>query len=72
MIEYPIVLEREHDGRYSVFAPDLSGCSSWGETREQAIEHIKEAIELWIETAEAHDMEIPKPGSTVEYVAVAA
>ena len=51
MIEYPIVLEKESDGRYSVYAPDLPGCSSWGATRADAINHIREAIEAWIESA---------------------
>ena len=49
MKEYPIVLDREEDGRYSVSAPDLPGCVSWGNTRKEAVEHIREAIELWIE-----------------------
>lgn len=72
MIEYPIVLEREEDGRYSVTAPDLPGCVSWGVDREQAIEHIREAIELWIESAKADGDPIPAPGSSVAYVRVAS
>jgi len=71
MIEYPIVLEKEDDGRYSVYAPDLPGCTSWGIDREAAIEHIREAIELWIESALAEGEEIPKPGSNLEYVKIA-
>ena len=72
MKEYPIVLEREEDGRYSVYAPDLPGCSSWGATRDEAIEHIQEAIELWIESAQADGIEIPQAGSSVEYVRIAS
>lgn len=72
MIEYPIVLEREEDGRYSVYAPDLPGCVSWGSTREEAIEHIREAIEVWIESVEAAGKPVPKPGSSVEYVRIAS
>jgi predicted RNase H-like HicB family nuclease len=62
MSDHPIVLEREDDGRYSVLAPDLPGCVSWGETREQAIDHIREAIELWIESAKADGDPVPPPG----------
>lgn len=71
MIEYPIVLEREEDGRYSVYAPDLPGCTSWGETRDQAIEHIREAIEVWIESAQSDGTTVPRPGSNLEYVQIA-
>ncbi len=68
MTTYPIVLEQEEDGRYSVYAPDLPGCASWGETREQAIERI----ELWIESALEDGEPLPQPGGTVEYVQIAS
>ena len=71
MSEYPVVFEREEDGRYSVFAPDLPGCASWGNTREEAREHIREAIELWIESAKADGDPVPAPRSSVELVSVA-
>jgi len=64
VITYPIVLELEKDGRTSVYAPDLPGCASWGETREQAIEGIAEALE-------AADP-LPQPGGTVAYVQIAS
>lgn len=72
MTEYPIVLEKEEDGRYSVYAPDLPGCVSWGETRELAVEHIREAIELWIESAVADGVDIPKPRSSMDVVRIAS
>jgi predicted RNase H-like HicB family nuclease len=71
MIEYPIVLEQESDGRFSVYAPDLPGCASWGTSRAEAIEHIREAIEVWIESAKASGESIPPPGSALEYVRIA-
>lgn len=72
VMEFPIVLEQEEDGRYSVYAPDLPGCTSWGNTREEAVEHIREAIELWIESAEAEGAEIPVAGSSLEFVRIAS
>ncbi len=59
MSQYPIVFALEEDGRYSVFAPDLPGCTSWGNTRDEASEHIKEAIEAWIESALADGEALP-------------
>ena len=68
MIEYPIVLEKEDDGRYSVSAPDLPGCVSWGNTRAEAIANIKEAMELWIESAKADGEAIPRPNTSITYI----
>jgi predicted RNase H-like HicB family nuclease len=72
MTEYLIFLELESDGRYSVYAPDLPGCASWGNSREEALENIREAMELWIEAAQEHGMPVPKPGSNLAYVKVAS
>ncbi|HEY2786450.1 MAG TPA: type II toxin-antitoxin system HicB family antitoxin [Fimbriiglobus sp.] len=46
-----ILLQPEADGGYSVSVPAFPGCHSQGETREEAIENIKEAAELWLETS---------------------
>lgn len=72
LIEYPIILEREEDGRYSVSAPDLPGCFSWGDNREQALERIREAMEVWIESAISDGEAIPAPGSSLAYVKIAS
>jgi predicted RNase H-like HicB family nuclease len=69
---YPVVFVQEVDGRFSVSAPDLAGCFSWGNTRDEARERIVEAIELWIESATADGEAIPDPGSSVEIVQTAA
>ena len=45
-----IVLVRpESTGGYSVSVPALRGCHSQGETREEALDNIREAAELWLE-----------------------
>ncbi len=48
---YTIILEREPDGGYHAYCPALKGCHSWGATRAEARQHIKEAIELWLDSA---------------------
>ena len=45
-----IVLEPQEEGGYTVYVPSLSGCISQGETKEDAIKNIREAIELYLET----------------------
>jgi len=47
-----IYLEKSEEGGYTVIVPSLSGCISEGETREEAIKNIKEAIELYLEPVE--------------------
>jgi predicted RNase H-like HicB family nuclease len=41
---YTVVLQREDDGRYSVFVPALRGCNTWGHTIAHALEMAHEAI----------------------------
>jgi len=45
-----IVLEPAEEGGYTVYVPALPGCISEGDTKEEAINNIKEAIELYLET----------------------
>ena len=44
-----IILEPSEEGGYTVYVPSLPGCISEGDTREEAIKNIKEAIELYLE-----------------------
>ncbi|MCL6447961.1 MAG: type II toxin-antitoxin system HicB family antitoxin [Armatimonadetes bacterium] len=43
-----VVMEQEEDGGYSVYVPELPGCASQGDTWEEALVNIKEAIELYL------------------------
>jgi predicted RNase H-like HicB family nuclease len=58
--EYEVVLTPERGG-YSVAVPALPGCASRGETREQALTMVREAIEAYLESLEAHGDPIPGP-----------
>lgn len=51
----------EEDGGYIALAPELPGCSAFGQTEEGALKEIKVAIDLWLETAEKEGREIPQP-----------
>lgn len=44
---YDVVLEPSDDGGYTVYVPTLKGCVSEGETEDDALESIKDAIVLW-------------------------
>jgi predicted RNase H-like HicB family nuclease len=47
-----VILEASADGGYTVYVPSLPGCISEGETTEDALTNIKEAIELYLEPVE--------------------
>lgn len=49
VLEYTAVFQEENDGQFSVWVPDLPGCASQGDTFEEALGNIREAIELYIE-----------------------
>lgn len=47
-----IILEPSEEGGYTAIVPSLPGCISEGDTREEALANIKEAIELYLEPIE--------------------
>lgn len=47
-----VVLEASDEGGYTVYVPSLPGCISEGETIEEALKNIQEAIELYLEPVE--------------------
>jgi len=49
LMQFNAIIEKDEDG-YFAFVPTLKGCVSQGDTMEEAIHNIKEAIELYIET----------------------
>jgi predicted RNase H-like HicB family nuclease len=55
----PIVVEGDADG-YFVSCPALQGCYSQGETYEEAVENIKDAIRLHLQDRIASGEEIPE------------
>ena len=63
---YIIILEREEDGGYHVFCPALPGCHTQGDTFDEAMENIKDAIKLYIESLKAHQEPIPEEDITIK------
>ncbi|MEY3556746.1 MAG: hypothetical protein RLZZ580_2803, partial [Cyanobacteriota bacterium] len=47
---YTVILEKESDGGYHAFCPALKGCHSQGDTFEETIVNITEAMELYLES----------------------
>ena len=51
-LSYDVVLEPSEQGGYTVYVPALRGCVSEGDTEEEALENVKEAIALWLDSWE--------------------
>ncbi|RLI77574.1 type II toxin-antitoxin system HicB family antitoxin [Archaeoglobales archaeon] len=52
-MKFKVILEEAEEGGYVVYVPSLPGCVSQGETREEAIENVKEAIEVYLDIDDA-------------------
>ncbi len=57
--KFKIIIERDEDGMFIATCPSLQGCYSQGETLEEVIENIKDAIKLHIEARKDVGEEIP-------------
>lgn len=51
-VKIKVVLEPSDEGGFTIYAPSLPGCISEGETVEEALANIREAIELYLEPVE--------------------
>lgn len=60
VLSYSVIYEEAPEGGYVVYAPSLPGCHTQGETIEEAEKNIMEAIELYLESLEAHKEELPR------------
>lgn len=50
-----VILEKSEEGGYTAYVPSLPGCISEGDTRREALQNIREAIELYLEPVEDDD-----------------
>ena len=52
-MRYAVIVEVEEEGGFHVWCPALKGCHSQGETQEEALENIREAIAAYLESVQA-------------------
>lgn len=48
-MKFKVILEENEEGGFTIYVPSLPGCISEGNTKEEAIKNIKEAIQLYLE-----------------------
>jgi len=68
-MEYVVIVE-QGETSFGAYVPDLPGCVAVGESRDEAMELIREAIEMHIDSLRENDEPIPQPHSFVEKIAV--
>jgi predicted RNase H-like HicB family nuclease len=66
-----VVLYPDHeDGGWVAEVPSLPGCFSQGDTKEEAVENIRDAIETWIAGARESGMAVPEETFEIEVCVV--
>jgi predicted RNase H-like HicB family nuclease len=68
-LRYPVLIEplsEEDGGGYLATAPDLPGCMSDGETPEEALINVQDAIEEWLDAARSMGRVAPVPSRPYE------
>lgn len=68
-MKYRVLIEQDEDGIYVAEVPSLPGCISQGQTREEALVNIKEAIAVYLESLAVHNEPVP-PSISEEIVEV--
>ena len=70
-MRYAVIIE---EGATSIgaYVPDLPGCVAVGESREEVMQLIQEAIEFHLEGLREEGQPIPLPASSIEYIEVQA
>jgi predicted RNase H-like HicB family nuclease len=68
-MKYVVILEKGANG-FGAYVPDLPGCAVVAETREEALQLIREAVELHITSLREQGDPVPQSASTTDYVRV--
>ena len=58
-MKYRVLIEQDEDGFFVAEVPSLPGCVSQGQTRQEALENIREAIAGYLESLENHHEPVP-------------
>jgi len=68
-MRYVVILEKGENS-FGAYIPDLPGCAVVGETREEALRLIREAVDLHVSAIRERGDALPEPASSTEYVQV--
>ncbi len=70
-MRFPVVLTIDEDGKYTAEVPVIPGCISCGDTKNEALQNVKDAIRLCLKSQREEGWQLPKRYS-IEHVEVVA
>jgi predicted RNase H-like HicB family nuclease len=70
-MRYMVIIERSA-ASWGAYVPDLPGCAAVGETREEVLSLIREAMEFHLEGLKQEGLPVPVPSSEGEFVQIGA
>jgi predicted RNase H-like HicB family nuclease len=65
-MRYVVILEKGASS-FGAYVPDLPGCAVVGETREEVLQLIREAVDLHVSSMRDHGDPVPEPSSITEH-----
>jgi predicted RNase H-like HicB family nuclease len=68
-MRYVVIVEQGENG-FGAYVPDLPGCVAVGQTKDEALRLIQEAIQLHLESLREEGLTPPEPSSSSEYVEI--
>ncbi len=68
---YLVVVEKA-EGNYSAYSPDIPGCVAVGDTPEEVVNNMREAVEFHLQGLVEDNMPVPEPRTSAEYIAADA
>jgi predicted RNase H-like HicB family nuclease len=69
MSDYLVIIEKA-ESNYSAYSPDLPGCVATGNTKEETLQRMREAIAMHIEGLREDGLPIPPASTSADYIAV--
>ena len=64
----PVVVYPEPSGGFSIVCPTLPGCHSQGETLQEALANVREAVTLYLDVLEEDGLPVPDPLDSRDHV----
>jgi len=59
-VKYTVIVGKGQESGYVAYAPALRGCVSQGQTREEALANLKEAMQVYVEALAESGLPIPR------------
>lgn len=69
--EYTVVIECEDEPGFVATVPALPGCVNQGDTLDETLANVRDAISVWIQESIAHGESVPRDDEVVRKVKVA-